>query len=310
MSIRRCTSRRFSRGILIVAAMSAAILLPKASLSMQEVDQSSTPELLASMSWDRTFAGNQLDLTGFNLTFADDFDSFSITADLGKGPWYAPVHGPFGGAPFMPPTLEGPFFIQDGQLTIRMEKKNEKWRSGLMQTMNSRGVGFAQRYGYFEMRARFPPGHGSWPAFWLLSSNQYTDPSQTRVEIDIVEAYGKQNWSRLHSSVHLWPAKRLREGEISKHWWKSTQNIVAGNMFGDEWHVYGAAVTPDYVIIYFNRLEVARFPMLSEFHTPLYVVVDLALFEKEAPNAISPMEMAVDYVRVWQNPEWEKANVQ
>ncbi|MGO4389219.1 glycoside hydrolase family 16 protein [Microvirga sp. 2YAF29] len=283
---------------------------PHASQSMQVSDDPSSPEVLAEMAWDKSFAGQPLDLNGFTQTFADDFDKLSITTDLGAGPWFAPVHGPFGGASFRPPTAIGPFFVEDGRLTIRMEKRDDRWRSGLMQSMNSRGEGFAQRYGYFEMKARFPPGHGSWPAFWLLSANQYADPSQTRVEIDIVEAYGKQNWSRLHSSVHLWPARRLRAGEISKHWWKSTQNKINGNMFGDNWHTYGAAITPEHVIIYFNRAEVARFPMLREFHTPLYVVVDLALFEKETPNAVSPMDMIIDYVRVWQKPEWETADTQ
>jgi beta-glucanase (GH16 family) len=277
---------------------------------MEVSEDPSSPETLAEMAWDKSSAGQRLDLDGFNMTFADDFDKLSITTDLGSGPWFAPVHGPFGAAAFRPPSPEGPFVIKDGLLTIRMEKNGDKWRSGLMQTMNSRGTGFAQLYGYFEMKARFPPGHGSWPAFWLLSANQYSDPSRTRVEIDIVEAYGKQNWNRLHSSVHLWPARRLRAGEINKHWWKSTQNIVAGNMFGEEWHTYGAAITPEHVIIYFDRFEVARFPMLPEFHTPLYVVVDLALFEKEAPNAVSPMDMVIDYVRVWQKPEWARIGAQ
>ena len=56
---------------------------------------------------------------------------------------------------------------------------------------------FAQRYGYFEMRAQLPAGRGLWPAFWLVGKTQ-----QYHVEIDIMEALGHER-SRIYQTVHI-----------------------------------------------------------------------------------------------------------
>jgi hypothetical protein len=260
-----------------------------------------TAEAFAAMKWDAGHAGEALRLENYKLTFNDDFNELSVTADGGKGPWFAPVHGPFGAGKFLPPGPSGPFSVADGSLAIRAEKADGRWRSGLAQTVDSGGKGFAQQYGYFEMRAQFPPGRGAWPAFWLLSQNGYTDKTATRTEIDVVEWYGGDPKGH-HAAVHLWPAKQPQAGAIAKHVYKSryynVKSVLAdGRLAG--WHTYGAEVTPDWVIVYFDRKETGRFPMLAEFRTPLYMVVDLAIFKDEADVATSPLEMRVDYVRAY-----------
>ena len=175
---------------------------------------------------DESRAGRPLDLTGAVLTFADEFDRPSITGPDGDGPWFAPIHGGFGLAKFLPPhSTEPPFYFDNGVLTIRLAKRyrrwtlyfddgslrlakrDGRWTSGILQSVNADGEGFTQRYGYFEMRAKFPKGNGTWPAFWLKTVNQFTDRSQTRAEIDIIEAYGGKDWSGYHAAVHLWPAR-------------------------------------------------------------------------------------------------------
>src|SRR4051794_38623371 len=109
--------------------------------------------------WTEQYAGSGLDLSGFRLSFSDEFDTMDVAPNNGSGMWFAPVHAPFGAAKFISPDAPtNPFSVANGQLTISMSQVNGVWQSGTMQTVNSSGQGFAQEYGYFEMRAAFHGG--------------------------------------------------------------------------------------------------------------------------------------------------------
>lgn len=98
---------------------------------------------------DRSRAGMALDLTGFNVTFEDDFNRMSVTDGEGSGPWYSPVHSDFGVSKFVGPREgQGPVFVKDGNLVIQMYRekrgKKERWISSNVQTVNKDGQGFAR----------------------------------------------------------------------------------------------------------------------------------------------------------------------
>ncbi len=68
-----------------------------------------------------------------------------------------------------------PFRVHDGVLSIVASRTppelkpvlfDNEYVSGILTTQNS----FAQKYGYFEIRAKIPVGTGVWPAFWLLAN--------------------------------------------------------------------------------------------------------------------------------------------
>ena len=46
--------------------------------------------------WSEAHRGEPLDLTGFRLSFADEFDSFQISGSNGTTLWKAPVHSDVG----------------------------------------------------------------------------------------------------------------------------------------------------------------------------------------------------------------------
>jgi beta-glucanase (GH16 family) len=166
---------------------------------------------------------------------------------------------------------------------------NRQWQSGLMQSVDSRGRGFAQKYGYFEIRAKFPAGASVWPAFWLATQRNFVDPTSMRGEIDVVEAYGDQpGW--LHCAVHI----RVHG---DRHWHLSKQFHV-GNMT-EEFHRYGVLVTSVWVIFYYDSEELYRFPTLDQYRTPLYLLVDLAMRKETIDEASSPSDMLIDYIRVY-----------
>jgi hypothetical protein len=107
-----------------------------------------TAEAFARMQWDDTHSGEELSLADYHLTFADEFNVPSVAADPDQGPWFAPVHTPWGAGTMLSPGPDWPFSVADGKLTIagREDAKGE-WTSGTMQTVDGKGRGFAQQYG-------------------------------------------------------------------------------------------------------------------------------------------------------------------
>jgi beta-glucanase (GH16 family) len=258
--------------------------------------------------WTKAFAGTPLDLSGYTLTFDDEFASTStITVDGGGGPWSAPVHTRVGFADFGLPTDDpSPFSVTNGILQMRMMQDAEEehgWQAGHMQTANSQGQGFSQRYGYFEARIRMPPTgtRGAWSAFWLYSQALLTDPSQTRAEVDVIEYYPGANADGHHSAVHLRPGNPYRVGEVSQPWFDGEYNKPTGLNDG-QWHTHGALLTPQWIVIYFDGAEQKRFPMLPEFAVPMFLLVSMQGLDQERQDAVSPIDMFVDYVRVYQAP--------
>ncbi len=62
-------------------------------------------------------------------------------------------------------------------------------------------------------------------------------------------------------------------------------------------HTYGAEVTPDWIIIYFDRHELERIKTPPEFKTPMYMVADLAISNKDDQE--SPKEMRISHVAAY-----------
>ncbi|NVK24334.1 MAG: family 16 glycosylhydrolase [Gammaproteobacteria bacterium] len=79
-------------------------------------------------------------------------------------------------------------FVQDGMLNIvalPAEEGAEKPYTSAR--LNTKGKGDFT-YGRFEMRAKLPSGQGSWPAFWMLPTDNTYGGWPKSGEIDIVEA--------------------------------------------------------------------------------------------------------------------------
>ncbi|CAN7704737.1 family 16 glycosylhydrolase [Mesorhizobium amorphae] len=241
--------------------------------------------------WTGQYKGSELNLSSFKLSFSDEFNTMDVVPNNGTGKWFAPVHAPYGAATFMSPEgATNPFSVSDGQLTITMKQVDGGWQSGTMQTVNSAGQGFAQEYGYFEMRAAFHGGAGAWPAFWMLSPDQ-TVP---RVEVDIIEAYGGDPDGH-HQAVHL--------SNKESHASKGNYTGLTGSMFDGAFHTYGARITTDWITVYYDGKELSRFPMSESFRTPLYMLVSLAMNPKEVEQASGTYKMVVDYVRAYAAPD-------
>ncbi len=252
-----------------------------------------------------------LDLTGYRLTFNEEF-----TEPLSVSPWgpcgpggsrwiaHTPYAGDFGDAAFIDPVPGFPFTIDNGILRIEARKDEaiaasdqwkRTWGAGLLSSADANGNGFAQKYGYFEMRAKFPEGPGTWPAFWLLglpALRNKTDPSIVNIEIDILEQYG--HWpNKLCTAIHQWNrANRAASISAGKNF------LVCGMTEG--FHTYGAMVTEEFIAFYYDGVELRREKTPECAKVPLYLLVNLTLGPGwPLDKTPSPSYMYVDYVRAY-----------
>jgi beta-glucanase (GH16 family) len=238
-------------------------------------------------------APGSIDLSGYDLTFDEDFNSLDVSA-WGPGTrWIAhtPWHGDFGDAQFADPAPGFPFTIDDGVLRIEARKEAEgNWRSGLLASADPSGAGFLQQFGYFEMRAKLPPGPGVWPAFWLIGNQ---DP-KTSAEIDVLEYYGVGP-DIYHSTVHIWP-KVPGEEKQTFH----LQHSVPFGSLSESFHAYGVSVEDDAIVFYLDRKEMGRIPTPPEAKRPMFLLLNLALGSGwPIEKTINPSYMYVDYVRAY-----------
>lgn len=252
--------------------------------------------------WIEEHAGKPLDLTGFELTFADEFENQTVTREGGKAIWLAPVHSSVGSSVWdQPSATNNTYKIGNGVLTIRATKAADGvWHAGNIQTVDRFGKGFGQKFGYFEARMKFPPMPGAWCAFWLKSQAEFWDTTMIRSEIDVIEWYGGDPRGH-HHSIHLRPhSDSAASGGVTKHWYDSNYSRYE-NLAG-EWHVHGVLIDPKFVTVYLDGKEVARFPTLPEFHTAYYPLLSLTLYKEDLDKAVSPFEMQIDYVKIYKLP--------
>lgn len=251
-------------------------------------------------------AGGQIDPCRLKPTFTEDFNTLSVSAYGENGSrWIAhtPWNGDFGDAAFTNPQPSFPFRIRDGILEIEARKDaGGKWRSGLLASATPTNAGFAQRYGYFEMRAELPPGPGLWPGFWLNANQRHDDP-RPGVEIDVIEYYG-QFPTAYHSAVHIWDKTDPKnKSRVLDH----VTEVPSGSLTSG-FHTYGVEVEPDTITFYLDRRETWRVATPAELKDPLMVLVDLAMGSgwpiDHTPN---PSIMKVDYVHVFAPPAAEAA---
>jgi len=236
-----------------------------------------------------------LNLKGYHLTFDDEFNDLSVSASGPRTRWFTGTKGIFGDAQFVNQQDGFPFAVKNGILTITARKDASGWKSGILASVDPQGNGFAQKFGYFEMRAKFPPGPGTWPAFWLLGQSSQQEQAQgkhatTNPEVDVVEQYGAQP-RYIHATLHLWSPDQ-------PHWGHGQTFIVPDTT--DGFHTYGVMIEDQRTTFYYDSIELCRSQTPAEDKVPLYILVNLALgcgwpIDK-TPN---PSVMQVDYMRAY-----------
>ena len=190
--------------------------------------------------------------------------------------------------------------VQDGNLSITAKKELSNGRSYTSSRIITKGRGDFQ-YGRFEMRAKLPKGRGTWPAFWLLPTENYYGIWPSSGEMDVMEHVGFDA-NRVHSSIHCSAYNHSRGNQ------KTSARVVPGAV--DGFHTYRLDWTP-YAIKGFVDGE-QYFEFVNEnkgftawpFNRPYYMILNLAVggnwggAQGIDDNAF-PTSYVVDYVRVY-----------
>lgn len=217
----------------------------------------------------------------WNLVWNDEFDGTEL--DLSK--WGFRLN--FWGKPFKAFTKDGVFLDGKSHLQLHLIKKGNDYCSPHLQTGSlsydvpkdtdgfwpmgeTEKPRFLHKYGYYEIRCRFPKNDGWHSAFWLQAPGIGSHPHAEAcgVECDIMENY------RLYSE------NILVGGNI---WGGYGKNCKGSGHFRwnhvetpDGWHSYGVDWSPQGYVFYCDGSEIGRVlpdpskyaPVLNKNGTP------------------------------------------
>lgn len=192
--------------------------------------------------------------------------------------------------------------VENGNLIIEVHKEKHNNNDYTSARLTSKGKGDFL-YGRFEIKAKLPKGRGTWPAAWMLATEQTygTKYWPDNGEIDIIEHVGYDQ-NRVHGNVHTKAFNHV----IGTN--KGNNILVEG--VSDGFHVYACEWLPDKISIEidgnkyftFNRIEGwEQWPYDKKFHLLLNVAIGGNWGgQKGIDDTIFPLRMEVDYVRIFQ----------
>lgn len=133
----------------------------------------------------------------WQLTFADDFDGTSLNTSV----WRVAAHPNTNGT-WDPSAVH----VGGGHLTITTTLKytaggvlNASQGHINSSTISRSGLGFAQKHGWFEVRAKVPGATGISPAFWMMPDSEVCWPLGG--EIDVFETTCTVSPLQLRASI-------------------------------------------------------------------------------------------------------------
>lgn len=201
--------------------------------------------------------------------------------------------------------------IQNGRLVI--EARNERWKGHYYTSARLVTEGKGDwTYGRFEIRARLPSGRGTWPAIWMLPSQEKHGGEHwlDNGEIDIMEHVGHAP-DTVHTTVHTraYNAVKGNQRESKVH----VPDARSGfNVYALEW-------TPTEIRGYVNNRQHFSYENLRRsdleadyrqwpFDQPFHLVINLAVGgtwggAEGIDPSIWPQRLEIDYVRVYERTE-------
>ena len=153
------------------------------------------------------------------------------------------------------------------------------------------------KYGFMEIRAKLPCGLGTWPAIWLLGDNDILWPGNG--EIDIMEQVGLYP-NEITGTIHT----TATEGT------SGDGNFIIIDDVCEVFHNYQLTWTPENITISVDGTPFHIYENQGNgtnswpFDNPFYLILNLAIGGEMAgptiDDSIFPVQMEIDYVRIYQ----------
>jgi len=250
---------------------------------------------------------------GYTLVFADEFDGTSLNTanwsyregdgcpDLcGWGnkelQWYRPEN----------------ITVSGGNLIITAKEESYGGRDYTSsQIISKHKQDF--KYGRIEASIKLPRGHGMWPAFWMMSSDDVYGTWAASGEIDIMEA--KNTPMEIRGNLHF-------GGQYPDNAKTGSSAYADGSDFSQDYHLYSIEWDPKEIRWYCDnnlykstdvwwtgsKEDNGTFP--APFDQRFYILLNVAVggtymdcYVPECITAEFPQKMYVDYVRVYQKTD-------
>jgi beta-glucanase (GH16 family) len=244
-----------------------------------------------------TFNANNPTASGMVLTFDDEFDRSSISSASGADGtnWTNHIW-------FHSPTPQD-FQVSNGVMNVLGNNPNDPWAAN-METVDSSGQGFSQKFGYFEADIKVSGGQGTWPAFWMFDANRVTNGNALGQEFDIMEGQGSVAngyFGTIHSDTNN--AGGQQDQQNANNFINTGQNIADGfHRFGLLWDPNSPDMT-----FYFDGKPMSVVPKFADTdQNPMQMILgsgfgDIGLGTNNVNgNTPIPADVQVDYVRAYQ----------
>ena len=242
---------------------------------------------------------------GLKLVWRDEFDGPSLDYDR----WGVEQNAFGGGNGELQIYTDRPenVRVKDGKLILEARRDHagvsgtvREYSSGRVRTKH-RGD---WRYGYVEVRCKLPSGQGIWPAIWMLPTDQVYGSWAASGEIDIMEMRG-QNPDTVLGTLHhggQWPENQHTGDEFT----------LDHGSFADEFHTFAVWWQPRRIDWFVDGRKVQTqtrwnsaggdypAPFDERFHLILNLAVGGGFVGPPDDTVSFPVQMEVDYVRVYQ----------
>jgi beta-glucanase (GH16 family) len=183
---------------------------------------------------------------------------------------------------------------KNGNLELQLKKET----SGIY---SYTGAGLISKagfdYGYYESRIKLPPGDGWHSAFWLMTHDGSggTGPSQTKLEVDILENDSRINYGYL-VDLHKWYDPYINFGG----------KYIPAEPLKTDYQTFGCLFDIDSVFYFYNGALVDKRSLIgletSKMNIWLTCIASFLGGTTAVDDSKLPSAMLVDYVRFYGLP--------